>query len=305
MGCNQDIPMKYFLRNFEDRALAYYDRISGYSLEKKRFLKAHGYHLNLNEPKSFNEKICWKKINDRNPLLPIVADKYRVRSYVSEILKESSRDTLIPILQTANRAEDLTFEKLPNQFVIKSNHGSGHVLIVKDKSRITKKEIIDKTSDWLLHDHGYKKHEWAYNQFPRKLIVEKLILNNQQEVPEDYKFSMIHGQCAFIQVDRGRFDNFTRSIFNSNWEYLNVKWKRNKGEPLPKPENLELMLEIAQELSKPFDYIRVDLYSLDKGEVYFGELTNYPVSGRGKITPQEFDFELGKLWTLPTTNLVK
>jgi hypothetical protein len=295
--------MKYFFRNIEDRLSAFIDRHLNYVLEKKRFKRAHGYDLNLEQPMSFNEKICWKKIYDRNPLLPIAADKFQVRKYVSDTLGEEASNILIPLIQVAESADQLDFDHYPEQFVVKSNHGSGHVIIVKNKDQADKAAIIKKANDWLTHNHGHKKHEWAYNEFPRKLIVEKLILDEHNNVPEDYKFSMIHGKCVFIQVDRDRFENFTRSIFDPDWNHLDIKWKRKKGPAIEKPENLQLMLNIAEKLAKPFDYIRVDLYSLGKGEVYFGELTNYPVSGRGKFTPKEFDFELGKLWKLPNQNL--
>lgn len=292
--------MKSLLRNFDEKIVAGLDRLLGYPREKNRFLKAHGYPLNLDNPKSFNEKICHKKIFDRNPLLPIIADKYRVRDYVRETLGEKqANDILIPLLDVADQANLINFKALPNEYVIKSNHGSSNNIIITKDDTLDIDDFKLTAKKWLTQVYGTRSHEWAYEQIPRKIMVEQLLKDEKGNVPPDFKFSMVNGQCAFIQVDCERFSNFNRSLFSQDWEFLDVSWKRERGGNLPRPQNLDRMLELAKALSKPFDYIRVDFYSLGD-KIYFGELTNYPARGRGKFTPTEFDFEMGKKWTLPS-----
>lgn len=288
----------YRLRNLDERLVAGLDRLLGYPHEKRKFFKAHGYPLNLTDPQSFNEKICWKKLFDRNPLLPVVADKLAVRGYVSDVLGASiASDLLIPLLWTGDSPSEIPFAQLPEKFVIKSNHGSGNNILVHDKSSLDVAEVQTECHLWLKTVYGVRAHEWAYTQIPRQLLIEEMLLTESGEIPEDYKFSMINGKCAFIQVDRGRFGNFTRTLYDAQWNQLESSWKRAKGEPIGKPKRLEEMLVFAEQLASKFDYIRVDFYSIAE-RLYFGELTHYPARGRGKFNPTSFDFELGKKWTL-------
>ncbi|MEX1057136.1 MAG: ATP-grasp fold amidoligase family protein, partial [Natronospirillum sp.] len=151
---------------------------------------------------------------------------------------------------------------------------------------------------WLKAPYGLRNHEWAYTQIPRKIMVEALLLDESGSIPADYKFSMIHGECAFVQVDNDRFGHFTRSLFDADWRYLDVAWKREKSGDLPRTANFDRMLALAKKLAKDFDYIRVDFYSVND-RVYVGELTNYPGRGRNRFTPIEFDWEVGQRWSIP------
>ncbi len=138
------------------------NKITNYKIEKWRFYKRTGYKLNLKKPRSFNEKIVWKKINDRNPLLPITADKYKVRSYIKKVLgEEKAREILIPLLYVTDKPKTIPFEKLSENFVVKSNHGSGTNIIIKN-SKYNKKEIVKECKKWLKTPHGLEKLEWAY-----------------------------------------------------------------------------------------------------------------------------------------------
>lgn len=288
--------MKWLLRTWEEHVVAGLDRLLGFPRERKRFLKAHGYPLNLKNPTSFNEKICWKKIYDRNPLLPVIADKYRVREYVKSVLGETEAERiLIPLLAVVDRPEDLDIDALPDQFVVKSNHGSGNNLIVKEKSSFDVESFFKLANAWLLEPYGIRNHEWAYTHVERKIMVEQLLLDESGEVPADYKFCMIHGQCEFIKLDNDRFKNFTSTLYDSDWNKLDVRWRRPQAEYSPPPRHLKDMLRVAQSLSKDLDFIRVDFYVLGD-RFYVGEMTNYPVRGRGKFSPTQFDIDLGKKW---------
>jgi hypothetical protein len=221
-----------------------------------------------------------------------------MRDYVRSVLGDSEAERiLVPLLAVLDKPEDLNLDELPDQFVVKSNHGSGNNLIVKNKACFERAAFIKEASGWLKAPYGLRNHEWAYNQVDRKILVEKLLLESAGSIPADYKFCMIHGQCEFIKVYNDRFNQFTSTLYDPSWNKLNVSWRRPQAEYSPPPQCLHEMLEVAQALSKSLDFIRVDFYVL--GDTFFlGELTNYPVRGRGKFAPTQFDFDLGKKWTI-------
>lgn len=274
------------------------EKMSGYNFEKKRFLKIMGYPLDLKNPKSFSQKIVWKKIYDRNPLLPIVADKYKVRSYIRDCLgKEKADKFLVPLLFASTDPETIPFVDLGEEYIIKANHNSGPPFIVEKGTLPDTKNIILSLKKQLREPYGIFKHEWAYGKIKKRMIiVEKLLRDENGKIPKDYKFHMIKGKCAFVQVDFDRFTDHSRSLYGRNWRFIkNTTLKFKQGPETAKPTNFESMLALAEELSHPFDYLRVDLYSI-KDKIYIGEMTHYPGSGMEKITPQPFDFELGKYW---------
>jgi len=272
------------------------ERITGYSKERKKFKRTTGYELNLKNPRSFTEKIVWKKIYDRNPLMPIVADKYRVRRYVTEILgREEAEKVLVPLLHVTDRPETIPFDDLPHEFIIKPNHASKKHLIIEKDSVIDRRKIIETCNEWLSRPFGYLRHEWAYQKIARKIVIEGLLRDSDGRLPSDYKFFVFHGRCHLIQVIYDRFNQANLSYYTPEWEHLDVKGRLKPGEFKPRPENLESMVRVAESLGAYFDAIRVDLYSVN-GRVYFGELTNYHISGRVAWTPVSFDFELGAKW---------
>ncbi len=269
------------------------NKISHYQLEKIRFYKKVGYQINLKNPKSFNEKIIWKKIYDRNPLLPMTTDKYAVRSYIKKVLgEEKAKEILIPLLYVTDQPETIPFERLPSAFIVKPNHVSGDKIIVEN-SYFDKKEIIKTCRRWLKTPYGLEKLEWAYQPIKRKIIIEKLLLDDDGKIPKDFKFNMFHGKCKLVLVMFDRMNHPSISTFDEEWNFLSVKIPYPQGPKIKKPKNYEIMLALAEKLSKPFDYVRVDLYDLN-GKIYFGELTHYPDSGVLKFEPSSFDFELGK-----------
>jgi len=276
------------------------EQLLGYKNLCKNFKHKVGYELNLKNPRSFNEKINWKKIYDRNPLIPLTADKFRVRDYVKKTLGEKEgEEVLIPLLFVTENPSDISFNDLPGQFVIKANHASGRIRFVKDKRNINTNKIIDECTHWLKVPCGFYQHEWAYQPIPRKIIIEKYITDHLGRIPRDYKFYLFNGTCKLVHVDFDRFNGHTRSFFKPvPWERITgISQKVSAGKNLNEPKNLQRMLEIAEELAKKFDFVRVDLYSIDD-KVYFGELTHYPESGFSPFHPELFDFTLGKEWNL-------
>lgn len=276
----------YFLR----------EKSSGYKKEKAKFLKSHGYSLNLKSPHSFSEKLVWKKIYDRNPLLPLVADKHRVRDFINFVLGEKEADKiLIPQLYVTDKPEDIPFDDLPEEYIIKANHGSGTNIIVEKGQTIDREQIIKQCKEWLSKPYGYRKHEWAYQKIKRKIIVEKLLRDENGNIPKDFKIFVFHGKSVMIQVDHDRFTEHVRTLYRKDWEFIEASMKFKMGKKIEKPSNLGKMIELAESIGSSFDFIRVDLYSINN-QIYFGEMTNYPGSGMEKITPKNFDYELGKKW---------
>ena len=278
------------------------EKLLGYPRLKTDFKKRTGYKLDLKNPKSFNQKICWKKVYDRNPLLPVVADKYRVRDYLRDFLgvKEAGK-ILIPLLYVTNNPETIPFDDLLEEYIIKANHGSGTNIIVEKDKPIDKNQIITQCKEWLVQPYGLFKQEWAYQQIDRKIVVEKLLRDKNGEIPKDYKFHMIHGECVMIQVNQGHFwdkKNRRLTLFTKDWTKHKVFWEYPSAESVDCPKNLNSMLLLAEELSIPFDYVRIDLYSLEDGRIFFGEFTNYPTSGNAVVKPVSFDFDIGSKWKI-------
>lgn len=289
-----------FLFSFRATVLAYriLERLTNYRFERRRFFRRHGYPLNLSQPTTFSEKIVWKKLNDRNPLLPLVADKYSVRKYVADRLGPTlASKVLIPLLYYDSDPSAIPFENLPPEYIIKATHGSGWNIIKTAETELDRDAVIAQLRKWLRLVHGTFGHQWAYERIPPAFVIEPLLRDENGDIPEDYKFFMINGNCRLIQVDLQRFKDHKRSLFDENWNYLDASLKCPKGPPLPRPTMLEDMLDLARTLAAPFDMVRVDLYCCNSN-VYFGELTHYPESGTGRFTPRELDHQLGMHWKL-------
>lgn len=266
--------------------------------EKKRFLLKTGYLLNLENPQSLNQKIVWKKLHDRNPLLTITADKYKVREYIRLVLgNESANEILVPLLYVGRNPQKIPFENLPDEYIIKTNHASKTNIFIEPKNPANKKKIIDQINKWLAKPYGLFAYEWAYQNIPRLFIIEKFLQDADGASLKDYKFMMINGKCELIQVYSGRDNELVCSFYNAQWQYQNIQWKNKYGPPIEKPAVLEKMIAIAERLSAPFDFVRVDLYEINN-RIYFGELTHYPASGRLEISPKNIDFLLGSKWSL-------
>jgi len=280
-------------------SIYFLNKISNYKIEKIRFYRQLGYHLNLKNPKSISEKIVWKKIHDRNPLLPVTADKHHVRSYLQEVLgKEKTSEILIPLLHVTDKPETIPFEKLPSAFIVKPNHASRSRIVVIEE-RFNKNKIIKTCRRWLNTPYGLEKLEWAYQSIKRKIIIEKLLLDDDGNIPQEFKFHMFYGKCKVVHVVFNSKIQSSVSAFDEKWQFLSVETPHYlPQEPkIKKPKNYETMLSLAEKLSEPFDYVRVDLYNLN-GKIYFGELTHYPGSGICNFEPISFEFEFGSHWKI-------
>ncbi|TFG45875.1 MAG: hypothetical protein E4H40_07820 [Candidatus Brocadiia bacterium] len=216
-----NLTKNYRILEFIKSVYAIIDRMCGYPSQKKKFYEQHGYHLNFLNPKTFNEKIVWKKINDRNPLLPITADKFCVREYiVNQLGEEGAKAILIPLFYVTDDPKSIPFDRLPERYIIKSNHGSGQNLIINGKTTYTNEEIIRICANWLRKSYGLTKHEWAYQKIKRKILIEELIMEEDGSIPKDFKFYVFQGKCEMVMVIFDRFIGPTRTLYTPEWEII-------------------------------------------------------------------------------------
>lgn len=258
-----------------------------------------GKKLNLNNPRTFNEKIQWLKINDRNPKYVSMVDKYEAKKYVESII---GSEYIIPTFGIYNSFEEIDFEKLPKRFVIKCTHNSGGVVIVNDKDKINKKELAKKFSRMLKKNFFYVGREWPYkNIVPRIIVEENIQEENSKEQVKDYKIMCFNGEpkCSFVCSNRNTKNGLCVNFYDYNWNPMPFErhYPKNKQEN-EKPSQYDKMLELSKKLSKGIPFIRVDFYQ--KGEqLYFGELTFYPGSGMEEFNPDIWDEKLGEWIKLP------
>lgn len=251
-----------------------------------------GRTLNLENPQLFSDKMQWLKLYDRKDWYWKIADKIEVRKYVAERIGEQY---LIPVIATYNSVDEIEWEKLPKQFVLKCTHDSGTTVLCPDKSKLDIEE-----SKWYLRkrmrkNFYYLYREWVYKDVPPRIICEKFMSPDGTSVPIDYKFLCFHGVPKLIQVDTERFidhgrltmyPDWTRAPFDIDRRYLKADLD------VPKPEKLDEMLDICRKLSKDFKFIRVDLYTLNN-QIYFGELTFIQGSGYDPIEPMDANYLIG------------
>ena len=264
-----------------------------------QFERAVGYKPNIDNPRSFNEKLQWLKLYNEDPLLTKCADKYLVREYVKEKIGE---EYLIPLLGVWNSPDEIDFDKLPQQFVLKVNWGCGQNIIVKDKAKLNIEEAKAKLKEWLRPEsnHYYANFEWCYKNIQPKIIAEQFIqqLNNDLY---DYKFLSYNGKVKNLFVVSDRYNNKYVDFYDTDWNKLPFErvW-HNSPNGIIKPQNLQKLIGLTETLSKVFPFVRVDFYDLEN-KIYFGEMTFYPGNGVGKFEPVEYDYKLGEMLTLPTS----
>ena len=252
--------------------------------------------LNLVNPKTFNEKIQWLKLYDSIPIKTVLSDKYLVRSWVKEKIGEQY---LIPILGVYEKFEDINFNNLPNQFVIKCNHGSGYNIIVKDKNKLNFGVIREKIEKWMNENFSSFYQELNYRDIQPKILIEKYMDDSSGDL-RDYKINCFNGKPEFIWMDIDRHSKHKRNLYDLNWKQLPYKINSNyEAFPSPeKPKCLKQLINLASILSKGFSYVRVDFYIINE-KIYFGEMTFYTSSGTEDIIPPSFDKRLSSLIKIP------
>lgn len=263
---------------------------------KWMFLHRLGYWPNLEHPRTFNEKMNWIKLNDKNPKFVEYADKYTVREHIKRVMGE---EYLIPIIGVYDSAEDIDYSALPNQFVLKCNNGAGYNVICKDKCSLDIKGTNAKLNKWLKTDFSKGKREWYYKEIPPKIICEKYMEDKQSDTLFDYKLFCIGGKVQFIQVDFDRFRDHRRNIYDCNWNLMEwgINFPRDVERIVEKPLVLREMIEFAEKLSAEFKQLRVDFYVIN-GHLYFGEMTFFSGGGFTNFKPQLMDKRYGDILQL-------
>jgi hypothetical protein len=260
---------------------------------------------NWKNPQTYSEKLQWLKLYDRNPEYTRMVDKYAVKKYVADIIGE---EYVIPTLGVWDKPEEIEWDKLPDQFVLKTTHGGGNtgVVICKDKSSFDKKKAIEKLNESINTDLYIVWREWPYKNVPRRVIAEKYIEPNPETNDlSDYKFFCFDGEVKglFVATERQNPNEEVKfDFFDENYKHLPFRQGHDHAKVIPpKPRNFELMKKLSAELSKGFPHVRIDMYDLGD-KVLFGEITFYHFSGLVKFEPAEWDSHFGDMITLPNHN---
>ncbi len=256
-----------------------------------------GKDLNLDAPVTFNEKIQWLKLYDSTPLKTRLADKYQVREWIKEKIGEKY---LIPLLGVYDSFDKIDFSKLPQQFVIKCNHGSGWNIIVRDKNKLNLAKAKRKIDNWLKTDYAFVAgFELHYHNIAPKIIIEEFVTNDNQAL-YDYKFWCFNGEVKYMQFRDDYSANLKMAFYDLDWKKQNFCYDHPLyTKDLPKPENFDDMVKIAAQLCRGFAFVCVDLYRLNNGDIKFGEMTFTRTSGLGQWNDENINLKLGEMITLP------
>lgn len=286
--------------------LGFLDRLSKFIQNDKLYLRIRyrivmGRCLNLEQPSTFCEKIQWLKIYARNFEYTKYVDKIVVKDIVGDII---GREYIIPTLGVWKRFDDIDFDKLPNQFVLKTNHSGGScgVYICRDKNSLNINDAKTAMNLSLKKKLFPLLREYPYKNIVPKIFAEKYMKNGRDAELQDYKFYCFNGRPGYCQVIANRQTKETIDFYDMNWEHqpfcgLNPECE-NSGTVDKKPAKFDEMISIATKLSKNIPFVRIDLYYIND-KVYFGEMTFFPSSGFGKFTPEKWDEKLGKKIVLP------
>lgn len=263
-----------------------------------------GEKLNLDCPQKYNEKLCWQKLYDHNPKYTIMVDKYAAKKYVGDII---GFQYIIPTIGVWDKPEEIEWDKLPEQFVLKTTHDSGGVIVVKNKSELNKKEAVIKLKRCLKLDNYSITREWPYKNVPRRVIAETYMEDSRTKELRDYKFFCFDGEvkALFVSQDRGKKGTDVKfDYFDSDYNHLDIHQYHESGTSIPeKPLCFDEMKALASKLSKGIPQVRVDFYEVN-GKVYFGELTFFHHGGIVPFTPDKWNYIFGEWIKLPTTKLI-
>lgn len=276
---NYIIHPKYFLLWLDKKRII---TLSDQMYLKIMYKKQMKEKLDLNNPKEFNQKLQWLKLNDRKDIYTTMVDKYEVKKYVSDII---GQEYIIPTLGIYDKFEDINFEELPEQFIIKCTHDSGSTIICKNKKEFNIKDAKKKINKALKREFYYAGREWPYKNVKPRILIEKYMENGNGTPINDYKFYCFDGKAQYVMVCTERNTGIPKFYyFDKNWNlqrnmsYDGLKINENDENRIIKPKNLEEMFNIVEKLSKNIKFVRTDLYNID-GDIFFGELTFYPSSG--------------------------
>ena len=295
--------LHYYIVNKEARKLKMLNTF-GKCLSDEQFTKIIykikvGKKLNLLHPKTYTEKIQWLKLYDRKPEYTQMQDKLAVREYIEKTI---GSEYLIPLLGVWYDANDIDFNALPNQFVLKCNHDCASVIICRDKTSLNIEQAKKKLNECLHKNYYESSREWAYKNIKPCIIAEKFMSDDGESFLVDYKFFCFSGKARMLYVGTGQPHTNEQRIdyFDIDFNHLPIKrgaipWAQN--EPA-KPEGFEKLVSLAEKLSDSIPFIRVDLYYINN-HPYFGEFAFYPSAGLAEFSPYEWEEKVGSWIQLP------
>lgn len=261
-----------------------------------RFYKLMGYKMNWHDPKTFNQKLQWLKIHNRNLEYTILVDKYEVKKYISNII---GRQYVIPTIGIWDKFDEINYNDLPSQFVLKCTHDSGGLVICQNKDKLDISATKKKIEQSLRNNYYWSGREWPYKDVKPRIIAEKYIGDNLR----DYKLFCFNGIPRITLVCSERFmsSGLKEDFYDESWNHLDIQRPNhgNATSPIQCPNQYELMKTLAAELSRDIPFVRIDFYEVN-GKVYFGEMTFYPASGFEGFIPEEWDMKLGEWLKLPS-----
>ena len=278
----------------------FYNSMDDEKYLKRKFEAVMGKTLNLDNPQSYSEKLQWLKLYNRKDEYTMMVDKYAVRKYVAETIGE---EYLIPSLGVWDDPEDINFDELPNEFVLKCNHNSGvGMCICTDKSKLDIEKVKAELKKGLAQDYYITNREWPYKNVPRKIIAEKFMVDESGTELKDYKLFCYDGKphYMFIATDRGTPGVETKfDFYDMDFNHLDfTNGHPNSEKTIAEPKGFEKMKELAEKLSKGIPHARVDFYDIN-GQIYFGEITFFHWSGIVPFEPEEWDYKFGEFIKLP------
>ena len=261
-----------------------------------------GYKLDLKHPKTYNEKLQWLKLYNRRPEYIKMVDKVEAKKYVASIIGE---EHIIPTLAVYDRAEDIDFDALPNQFVLKCTHDSGGIVICSDKSKLNRESATKKLKKGLARNYYYQNREWPYKGVKPRIIAEKYMTDDGNEL-SDYKFFCFDGEPKFMFIASDRFAKGEETKFDFfDMEFKHLPFTNghpNATKEIQIPRGFDEMKKLAAKLSKDMPHVRVDFYDVN-GHIYFGELTFFHWSGMVPFEPVEWDYKFGESIILPSKHI--
>lgn len=262
---------------------------------KFMFRAAMNRKLDLKHPKTFNEKLQWLKLHDRNDIYTTMVDKYKVKKYISELI---GTEYTIPTIGVWDKFDEIDFNKLPNQFVLKCTHDSGGLVICKDKSTFNISNARKKIESSMKNNFFWFGREWPYKDVRPRIIAEQYLADNLQ----DYKLFCFNGvpKITLVCSDRFTKDGLKEDFFDKDWNHLDVQRPTHSNAivTIQRPKNYELMKKLAAKISEKIPFVRIDFYEINN-KIYFGEITFYPASGFEGFKPEEWDMKLGEWIKLP------
>lgn len=253
-----------------------------------------GYRMNWKHPVTFNQKLQWLKVHDRNPEYTTLVDKFEVKRFVAQ---NFGSNLIIKNYGIWDRFDDIDFSTLPDQFVLKTTHDSGGVVVCSDKSKFDKVEAKQILETSLNTDYYKVWREWPYRNVQRRILAEKYLEGSDHQL-RDYKIHCFNGVPKIVLVCQNRFskDGLTEDFFDTNWKHLNIARAAhpNSSELVQRPSRLDEMINMSKKLSQNKRFVRVDFYEVS-GRLFFGEMTFYPASGLEHFSPESVDYAWGDM----------